>query len=96
MGRQNYRGFKAQLSSLASQGKMIHRGTTLGINGSTNHMYAMASRQDQENPSNVVSNMLKIFNFDIYSLLDPGVTLSFVTPYIVVTFEISPESLLEP
>ena len=32
----------------------------------------------------------------VYALLDPGASLSFVTPYIVVDFKISPEILAEP
>ena len=44
----------------------------------------------------VVIGRVWIFNFDAYTLLDPGATLSFVTPYIVVQFSVSPETLFEP
>ena len=37
-----------------------------------------------------------MFDLDVYTLLDPGATLSFVTPYIVVQFSVSPETLFEP
>jgi len=40
--------------------------------------------------------MLKVFQLDVYALLDPGATLSFVTPYVVMRFELFPNVLLEP
>jgi len=40
--------------------------------------------------------MLKVFTFDVYALLDPIASLSFVTPYGSMKFDISPEQLLEP
>ena len=46
--------------------------------------------------SNVVIGRVRIFNLDAYTLLDPGATLSFVTPYIVTQFSFSPETLFEP
>ena len=39
--------------------------------------------------------MLRVFDLDVYALLDPGVTLCFVTPYIAVQFNVSPETLPE-
>jgi len=39
--------------------------------------------------------MLKVFLIDIYDLLDPDATLSFVTPYMSMKFDILPEVLLE-
>ncbi|KAH0743187.1 hypothetical protein KY290_031180 [Solanum tuberosum] len=39
---------------------------------------------------------LRVFNLDVYALLDPGATLSFVTPYIAVNFDVSLETLSEP
>ena len=40
--------------------------------------------------------MLRIFLFDVYALLDPGSSFSYVTPLIVVNFEMSPEIIPEP
>ncbi|WMV32688.1 hypothetical protein MTR67_026073 [Solanum verrucosum] len=40
--------------------------------------------------------MIKVFAFDVYALLDPGETLSFVTPYIANKFKVFPERLFEP
>lgn len=58
--------------------------------------YMHFSRQDQENSLDVVASMLKIFSIDVYALLDPDATLSFVTLYVAVKFDFSPEELLEP
>ncbi|KAH0721575.1 hypothetical protein KY285_005148 [Solanum tuberosum] len=44
----------------------------------------------------VVTGLLRVFDLDVYALLDPGATLSFVTPYIAVKFDVSPETLSEP
>ena len=40
--------------------------------------------------------MVKVFNFDVYALLDPTASFSFVTPYVVMRFDIIPKQLLEP
>ena len=37
--------------------------------------------------------MIQVFNFVVYALLDPGESLSFVTPYVAMNFEISLEQL---
>jgi len=39
--------------------------------------------------------MLKVFQYDVYALLDSGATLSFVTPYVAMRFDIIPDILLE-
>ncbi|KAH0725795.1 hypothetical protein KY284_001660 [Solanum tuberosum] len=54
------------------------------------------ARQDQQDSPNVVIGMLRVFNLDVYALLDLGATLSFVTPYIAVKFDVSPETFSEP
>ena len=40
--------------------------------------------------------MLRIFQFDVYALLDLGSSLSYVTPLIAVNFKMSPEIIPEP
>uniref|UniRef100_M1DNN4 Gag-pol polyprotein n=1 Tax=Solanum tuberosum TaxID=4113 RepID=M1DNN4_SOLTU len=40
--------------------------------------------------------MLRVFQLDVYALLDPGATLSFVTPYVAMRFDMLPDVLLEP
>ncbi|WMV14113.1 hypothetical protein MTR67_007498 [Solanum verrucosum] len=37
-----------------------------------------------------------VFQLDVYALLDPGATLSFLTPYVAIRFDILPDVLLEP
>jgi len=44
----------------------------------------------------VVTGMSKVFQIDVYALLDPGVTLSFVTPFVSMRFDVLLEVLLEP
>ena len=61
-----------------------------------NRFYALQSRGDQESSPDVVTGMLKVFSIDVYALLDPDATLSFVTPFVAMKFEILPEVLLEP
>ncbi|MCF7184067.1 hypothetical protein L3H42_11260, partial [Corynebacterium sp. MC-13] len=40
--------------------------------------------------------MLKVFYFDVYALIDPGVTLSFITLFVAKKLHVSPELLCEP
>lgn len=61
-----------------------------------NSLYTLQSRQNQENSPNIVSSTLYIFHLHIYVLLDLGTSLSFVTPYIVVNFGVSPKILVDP
>ncbi|XP_049369400.1 uncharacterized protein LOC125834279 [Solanum verrucosum] len=61
-----------------------------------NHFYALQTRGDQESSSDVVTGMLKVFHIDVYALLDPGATLSFVIPYVAMKFDMLPDVLLEP
>ena len=39
--------------------------------------------------------MLKVFQLDVYSLLDTAATLSFVTLYVSMRFDVPPDVLLE-
>lgn len=44
----------------------------------------------------VIIGILKFYDYDMYSLLDPGVTLSFITPFIASRLDMSPKMLCEP
>ena len=44
----------------------------------------------------MVTGMLHVFSTSFYGLLDLGSTLSFVTPLLVLTFEILPKFLHDP
>ena len=89
-------GNKAQSSSVAPPNRVAPRGATSGTGGGTNRLYAITSRQEQENSPNVVSSMINVFAFDVYALLDPGASLYFVTPYFAIKFDVLPEKLCEP
>lgn len=44
----------------------------------------------------MVSGILQAFHFDVYALLNMGTTLSFITPYVVMQFDVSPKILSKP
>lgn len=90
------RDTRSQTVFLAPQGKPPHRGSTAGTSGGTNGLYAMGTKEEQKNSPDVVTGMPKIFTHDVYALLDPGATLSFLTPFVAVKFGVNPECLLEP
>ena len=58
--------------------------------------YALKVIEEQEKSDDVVRRMLQVFSTSVYALLDPGSTLSFVTPLLSLTFEIFPEVLHDP
>ena len=60
-----------------------------------NHFYDFCSRGEQETSFDVVTGMLKSSSIDVYALLDPGATLSFVTPLAAKKFYILPDILHE-
>lgn len=76
----------------------LPQGASSGIAGSQcqNHFYALSSRQEQENSPDIVTGMLCVFNFDVYVLLDPESSFSYVTPLVAVNFEINSEKIPEP
>ena len=45
--------------------------------------YDLQARQHQEGSPDVTGTLL-VFDLDVYALLNPGATLSFVTSYITV------------
>ncbi|XP_069144584.1 uncharacterized protein [Solanum lycopersicum] len=61
-----------------------------------NIFYALKGREEQEKSADVVTGMLQVFSTSVYALLDPGSTLSFVTPLLALTFEVLPEVLHDP
>ena len=56
-----------------------------------NHFYALRSRGEQETSPDVVIGMLKVFYVDVYALIEPNTTLSFVTPLVAKNFDILPD-----
>ena len=57
-----------------------------------NHFYAVLSRGEQESSPDVMTNMLQLFSIDVYALLDPGATLSFVTSLVSKSLTFCPIS----
>ena len=66
---------------------------TSGTRGGVNHLFPITSHHEQDNSPDVVTGMIKVFNFDVYSLLDLGASLYLVTPYVSNQFEILHEKL---
>ena len=60
-----------------------------------NLFYAFHSRGEQESSPDVVSGMFQVFSIDVYDLIEPGATLSFVTLLIASKFDILPDVLNE-
>ncbi|KAH0724869.1 hypothetical protein KY284_000734 [Solanum tuberosum] len=89
-------GNRAQSSLVAPPDKVAPRRATSGAGRGTNHLYAITSRQEQENSLDVVTGMIKVFSFDVYALLNPGASLYFVTPYVANKFDVLLEKLYEP
>ncbi|XP_070015586.1 uncharacterized protein [Nicotiana sylvestris] len=56
----------------------------------------MSGRQSAEAFLDIVIGILTVQSRDMYSLIDPGSTLSYVTPYVAMEFGIEPEQLNEP
>ncbi|XP_070023124.1 uncharacterized protein [Nicotiana sylvestris] len=56
----------------------------------------MSGCQTIEASPNVVTGILTVQSYDIYALIDPGSTLSYVTPFVATEFGIVPDQLHEP
>ncbi|XP_070057043.1 uncharacterized protein [Nicotiana tomentosiformis] len=74
----------------------IGRGTARGgaqSSGGSGRFYAMRGRQNSEASPDVVTGILTIQSHNVYALIDPGSTLSYVIPYVAMEFGIEPEHL---
>ena len=49
-----------------------------------NRLYALQTQGQQEGSPDVVTSMLKVFQIDVYALLNPADTLYFVMPYVSI------------
>ena len=61
-----------------------------------NHFYILRSRGEQESSPDVVTGMLQFFSKNVYSLLDPGATLTFTTLLVTKKFDTLPNILNDP
>ncbi|XP_070010174.1 uncharacterized protein [Nicotiana sylvestris] len=55
----------------------------------------MSGRQTVEASLNVVTSILTVQSHDVYALIDPSSTLSYVSPFVAMEFRIEPEQLHE-
>ena len=69
------------------------RGGASSSGGPSNRLYGLASRQDQEASPNVVTGILSIFSRDVYALIDPGSTLSYISPFVASKIGIKSEPI---
>ena len=72
------------------------RGDIFGNGGGVNLLYAITSCQKQENSPNVVTCIIKMINFDVFSFLYSGASLSFVTLYVANYLDVILDKLCEP
>ena len=82
-------------NSAAPSSRPTQQGNSSGTCGGQRQkrLYALQACQDLKVSSDVVTGMLRVFDIDVYAFLDPGANLSFVTPYIVLKFSVSPKTL---
>ncbi|XP_070005605.1 uncharacterized protein [Nicotiana sylvestris] len=64
--------------------------------GGPSQFYAMSGRQTAEASPDVVPGILTVQSHDVYALIDPGSTLSYVTPFVAMEFGIEPNQLHDP
>ena len=64
--------------------------------GVHNRTYALGSWQDLEASPDVVTGTLSIFSYNVYALIDPGSTLSYITPLDAGKFKRVPKLLNKP
>ncbi|KAH0664080.1 hypothetical protein KY284_029011 [Solanum tuberosum] len=84
---------------LAAKGREGKQATCSGAGSNAakqNHFYALQTRDEQESSPDMVTGMLKVFQLYVHALLDPSATLSFVTSYVAMRFDVLLDVLLEP
>ena len=59
-----------------------------------NQFYALHSMGEQYSYPDMMTGMLQLFSIDVYDFLDPGATLSFVTPSVSLIFFLMFEIIL--
>ncbi|XP_060201045.1 uncharacterized protein LOC132629401 [Lycium barbarum] len=77
----------------APAGRGRGRGGVSSTSGPSNRIYALASRQDLEASPNVVTGTLLVFSRSVYALIDPGSTLSYISPLVASKIGITPEPI---
>ncbi|XP_075092246.1 uncharacterized protein LOC142172513 [Nicotiana tabacum] len=80
-------------SMQTSAGRGRGRFGASGSGGQQNRIYALLSRQDLESSPDVVTGILSVFSIDMYALIDPGSTLSYISPLVASKWDREPELL---
>ena len=86
---------KAILSVVSAPvGPLTHLGASSITGGGQrqNRFYSFYVHQDKKDSPNMVTGTLRVFHFDVYAFLDLRDTLSFLTHYIAVNFDIRQET----
>uniref|UniRef100_M1D9Y6 Gag-pol polyprotein n=1 Tax=Solanum tuberosum TaxID=4113 RepID=M1D9Y6_SOLTU len=84
------------------RGQQVPTGRGRGVRGAASssgvqyHTYALGSRQNLEASPDVVTGTLFIFSHNVYALIDPGSTLSYITPLVVGKLKRTPKLLNKP
>ncbi|XP_070039373.1 uncharacterized protein [Nicotiana tomentosiformis] len=81
-------------STIPPAGRGVARGGIQSSRGPS-RFYAMRKRQKFEAYPDVVTGMLTVQSHDVYALIDPSFTLSYVTPYVTMKVGIEQEQLYE-
>ncbi|XP_070002786.1 uncharacterized protein [Nicotiana sylvestris] len=76
----------------APAGRDVVRGGARG-RGVPSRFYALSGRQSVEASPDVATGILSVQAIDCYALIDPGSSLSYVTPFIASSFGVEPEQL---
>ncbi|XP_075077312.1 uncharacterized protein LOC107796314 [Nicotiana tabacum] len=91
-------GSSASTSSVCPpdlEGRGVVRGGARG-RGISSLFYALSGSQSAEASPDVATGILSVQTIDCYALIDPGSSLSYVTPFIASSFGVEPEQLHEP
>ena len=86
---------RAQSSSVSPRDKASPRGVTTVTFRGIIHLYAINNTQEQKDSPDVVTGIIRVFDFTVYALLDQGASLSFLNPYIGINFDIISQKLTE-
>ncbi|XP_070002215.1 uncharacterized protein [Nicotiana sylvestris] len=64
--------------------------------GGPNRFYAISGRQTAQASLDIITGILTVQSHNVYALIDPGSTLSYVTPFVAMEFGIESDQLHEP
>ncbi|XP_070004325.1 uncharacterized protein [Nicotiana sylvestris] len=80
-------------SMQTSTGRGRGRVGTSGSGGQQNRIYDLSCRRDLESSPDVVTGILSIFSIDMYALINPGSTLSYISRFVASKWDREPELL---